>query len=164
MSKLFLLMMCLTWFDYSGESKKDSTEDRTALLAGTTQKSWYLVASSLVSPKASCNASAAMSLDNTYTFYANGTFEFDHGTIIDDADCKSEDCCSDLVNITGTWQFTNDQTNLVITALHEKNEPDNKFAFEMYNGAIDQLSDGVLKFSQTDPETNTLYIFEFRKR
>jgi hypothetical protein len=139
------------------------SEDKTSLISGATHKQWFLY-SKAPDEAGSCISSAPLSRDNTYTFYANGTFEFDHGAITEDATCQGEDCCTDFVNLTGTWRFTNSQKGLRIIALHETGNTANAQKIVLYNGTIEYLDESVLKFSQSDPSTNIKYTFEFRKR
>jgi hypothetical protein len=142
----------------------NSIDNLTEVLAGTNSKSWYLYSSTPEANIASCKTSHPLSLDNTFTFYANGTYEFDHGAVTEDPACMSENCCSDLINISGTWKFTNNQTGLVITAVSEKGKPANVINMVIYSGTIEELSETVLKFSQLDAETNIMHHFELRKR
>ncbi|HEY8937838.1 MAG TPA: hypothetical protein VIM65_21585 [Cyclobacteriaceae bacterium] len=162
-SKLIFLISSIAWFNVN-TNIDGSVDDRTMLLASASSKSWYIYSTTPETDHPTCLSTHAISIDNTYTFYANGTFEFDHGTVTESPGCTSDECCSDLVNFTGTWKFTNNQNSIVITGLAEKGNPANKFNLELYNGAISQLDDAVLKFTQRDPETNILHTIEFRKR
>lgn len=132
-----------------------------ALTAGSS-KSWYLRNSSEVST-ASCNSNG-VSVDNIYVFSSNGIFTFDHGTILEDPNCAGDDCCTDLVNITGKWKFTSNQTRLVITALTETGNPSNVLNVVLFDAVIDQLDENVLIFTQTHPTTGEKRTFEFHKK
>lgn len=92
-------------------------------LTNGTQKTWYLAAETPEEDMPSCKASSPQSMDNTYTFYADGRFEFDNGEITEDSDCMDEGCCSDLVSFTGTWEFNNGGKSIKIFALHKKGDP-----------------------------------------
>ena len=139
-------------------------EDRIILLANATNKDCYLYSSTPESSTETCRSDHAIASDNTYIFYADGTFKFDHGTITEDEACTNEDCCNDLVNITGKWKFTNNQKKIRITALHETGNESNALTMVLFNATIDQLDENVLKISQTDSETNIVYTYEFRKK
>jgi len=161
MTKLVFLISVVSSINLIGNH---SAQDQTLLLSSVNSKSWYLYTSLPESTVSSCKSSSKISLDNTYTFYANGTFEFDHGTVIEDPSCQDEGCCSDFINLSGTWKFTNDQTGIVITALNERGYPDHKVNIELYNGTISELTESSFKISQVDPETKVLHTIEFRKK
>lgn len=139
-------------------------DSATLYLAGQDSKQWSLYVTTPAAAIGSCQASHPVAQDNTYTFHTDGSFEFDHGTVTEDPGCQEEDCCSDLVNITGTWKFLNNDKRLRITAVQEKDNAENKLDIILFDATIDQLDENVLKISQTDKTTNTLYTFEFRKR
>jgi hypothetical protein len=162
MMKAFLL---ISFIISSGTNSKILTaDDRTALLTGTGTKSWYLYARIPEKANATCKSKHAISSDNTYTFHANGTFEYDHGAVTEDDACEGDDCCSDIVNLTGTWKFTRTGKGLRIIALHEKDNPANDLGVILFDATLEQLDANVLKISQADPNSNTRYTFEFRKR
>jgi hypothetical protein len=134
------------------------SDDKLQFLTNGNSKSWILVKS----PEAECKQSSKIAEDNLYTFYANGTFEFDHGTLTEDSSC--DDCCNDFVNIVGEWKFTGNKKGLRVTTLHEKGNKANAKTMVIYDATIDQLSEDVLIISQKDKETGTTYTMEFRKK
>ena len=154
-----LSFICLALFTILGTS-----DNATLYLAGQDSKQWSLYASTPDGAIGSCHTSHPVAQDNIYIFHVDGTFQFDHGTITEDPNCKDENCCSDLVNITGKWKFLNNKKRLRITAVQDKDSANNKLNIVLFDANIDQLDENVLKISQTDKTTNTLYTFEFRKR
>jgi hypothetical protein len=159
MNKLLFLIALLPWFNQNNQSN-GTVDDRITLLTGAGKKSWSLYA--LTPVATDCKPSQVVSSDNAYVFYADGTFEFDHGLITEDSSCDT--CCTDFVNIIGQWKFTSNQGGLKVTILHERGNKGNASTRTLYDGTIDQLDEGVLKISQTEKQTNTRYSFEFRKK
>lgn len=151
------------WFGITSKNESTTIEDRIQLLTNGSQKSWYLHSITPNNETGSCALSHPMAMDNAYIFFADGTFEFDHGSITDDPTCKGDNCCSDLINLVGTWKFTNSQKNLRIVTAHEKNNDSNVLQQVLCSGSIDQLTEEVLKVSQTSSETNIRFTLEFRK-
>lgn len=158
------LLLILTYFfgliPITAETQPTTS---TILLAGTTQKSWYLYSQSPESHVTSCTAASTLSQDNNWIFFANGTIEFDHGAITEDANCQEEDCCSDMINFIGSWAFANTETTLIVNALHEKNNPSNAFNSLLFNTTITQLTENSLVLSTT-AEDGTIQTMEFRAR
>jgi hypothetical protein len=139
---------------------EDAKPTNLELLAGTESKEWYLYATSPESE--TCPTSSVSIVDNTYTFSSDGTFFYDHGTVTEVPGC--DNCCGDLVNITGTWEFTNDETNMKIMALYKTGDPDFVLDIELINGQIDLLESGKLQLSYTNPNTGLEETLEFRVR
>ena len=160
MSKLLLIGLML-WVFGDDKINGSGIVDNATFLTGGNKKSWYLY-SNTPENSGGCKEAEAVSSDNTYTFSSDGSFEFDHGTITEDASC--EDCCTDFVNVIGEWKFTKNQKGLQVTILHEKGNKRNAKKMLMFDASIDQLNEAVLKFSQADKETGTLYAFEFRRK
>lgn len=113
-------------------------------LTNGTQKTWYLVAQTPEEDTPSCKASSPQSTDNTYTFYADGRFELDHGQITEDPNCEGEGCCYDPHSITGTWKFINDGKGLLIKALHKKGDESYTIDHTFFNGNYNLLEEGRL--------------------
>jgi hypothetical protein len=128
-------------------------------LTGTASKSWTLYSTS---NQVQCSPS--IQSDNTYTFFVDGTFEFDHGSIIEDSECRGDNCCSDLVNLVGTWQFVNGQSHIKVTADHEKGNSSNQLPVTLFDANVIILNENILQLSQLDTLTNEMIVFEFRKK
>ncbi len=163
MIKVFFLTALLLGPQLTTRSKSIML-DRTTLLAGTSNKAWYLYAHPPEFSNPSCKSSSPMARDNTYTFHTDGSFEFDRGTITRDPSCVEANCCTDFVNMAGTWEFTNNENGILVKALYENDNAADTLNFVLFEGPIVQLDENVLKFNETDPETKTIYSFEFRKR
>jgi hypothetical protein len=152
MVNLIMLLSFLYFGSY------DTKEDRLRLLSGQSNKTWYLYS------QGADNMCAAIQDDNSYLFYADGTFEFDRGMLTEEAGCINENCCSDMVNIIGRWKLIHDQKRLRVIADREAGNEKNILKLTLFDATIDHLDEGVLKLSQVDGETNVTYTYEFRKR
>lgn len=159
--KLILLLTYMVGLTPS--TSEVQTPTNTLLLAGTTQKSWYLYSQSPEGTVASCTAASALSQDNNWIFFANGNMEFDHGTITEDTNCQQEDCCMDMINFIGTWNFANDETTLVVNVLHEKNNPSNALNSILFNATITQLTASSFILTMVG-EDGAMQTMEFRAR
>lgn len=133
-------------------------------LTGNMNKCWYLNLVTPESDQVTCKSSSSIKRDNTYTFFADGRFEFDHGQITEDPNCKDEGCCSDWVNIEGTWAFTNNGKGLKIVALRVKGTSTSLDNEVLFDASIDLLSEEVLRLKVVDPETKIRHSLEFRKK
>jgi hypothetical protein len=102
--------------------------------------------------------------DNTWTFFADGSFEFDHGAITQDPDCMEEGCCTDLVNIIGNWSLTENGTMIKVMFLHEKDNPSNTLNEEFFSAEIDKLDENTLQISLTDKIPGEKQSYEFRAK
>ena len=160
MTKIFFTVSILLTGLYNG---RDVSQDNAALLTGGNHKAWQLVSHTPEQPGATCKSSHPIASDNMYTFFADGSFSFDHGSITEDQQCDNEDCCSDMVNMIGTWKFANSGKGLVIKVLYEKENPDNKFTLTLFSATIEQLNENVLRFNVVVSETGVKNVFEFHK-
>ena len=156
--KILILMVYL--FSGNVTDPLNPAISNTELLAGSSQKSWYMYNIAPERPGTSCQASSPQSLDNTWIFFTNGAIEFDHGKITEDPTCKEENCCGDLVNFVGTWTFSKSETNLTISALHEKGNISNAFNISLFNATLVQLSADALIMKQSIEGVE--YTIEFR--
>jgi len=148
---LFFFFLCL-WPGFR------SVSTRNDLLTDGVVKSWSLFSQM---PTGNCSSITA---DNTYTFHSNGTFTFDHGALTRNASCTGENCCSDMVNIIGTWRFSEDEQTISIKGLRDADDPSNTFNVTLFEGTIGQLDENVLKINQKNPGNGIVYTFEFRKK
>lgn len=158
-----LLLILTYFFGLQPITAETQPATNTLLLAGATQKSWYLYSQSPEGAVASCTAASALSQDNNWIFFANGTMEFDHGTITEDANCQQEDCCMDMINFMGTWTFANGETTLVVNVLHEKNNPSNALNSLLFNATITQLTASSFILTMVGEE-GAIQTMEFRAR
>jgi hypothetical protein len=134
--------------------------DANSLLTGKSAKLWTLHASTAATD---CPVTNRIHSDNTYTFYSNGTFEFDHGAITEDPNCK-ENCCSDMVNLIGTWKFRNGKKGIRVWSTGERGNDGNKFNLVLFDAIIEVLDEQTLRLRQTDPETKAINTIEFRSK
>lgn len=158
--KILILLVYL--FSGNAINPQSSATSNTELLAGSSQKSWYLYNITPERPGVSCQANSPHSLDNIYTFFANGTVEFDHGVLTEDSDCKEENCCSDLVNFVGTWTFSKGETHLTVLAQHEINNASNSFNISLISASLVELSSDALVLKQSIEGVD--YTLEFRAK
>lgn len=154
MTNLIILLSFLNFGSYV------TKEDRLHLLSGHSNKTWYLYSTSQGADK----MCTAIQDDNSYLFYADGTFEFDRGLLTEEAGCVNENCCSDMVNIIGRWKLIHDQKRLRVIADREAGNEKNILKLTLFDATIDYLDENVLKLSQLDSESNVTYTYEFRKR
>jgi hypothetical protein len=124
-----------------------------ALLTNNSQKSWVI---SSISSGSACSSSS----DDSWIFFANGTFEYNHGTVTEDATNE----CSDFVNYVGTWEFTNNEAGLRIKALHEKGNASNAIEMTIMDATIVVLDESQLKVTQADPSGGGSVTIQFNKR
>ena len=83
---------------------------KTQLLTGGSSRSWNITEESPEDEDPLCRPSADYAKDNTWTFSADGNFSFDHGAIV------GNESCSDIISFTGTWEFTENESKIVVTA------------------------------------------------
>lgn len=159
-----LLSITLFFLFITPATKSTSPESKADLLAGSTQKSWHLAARTPEPAEASCRTASAHSQDNTWTFYTNGTFTYDNGSITEDSTCDGPGCCSDLANLEGSWQLKSAGEDLVITALRLRESPEAIDPVVLIDASILVLEEDRLRLSQKHPETGIETIFEFRTR
>lgn len=142
-STVFLLFAC-------DKDEKEQTPSKTDLLTGGSQKSWYVFA---VTPDGPCPSSS----DDTWTFFADGSMAYDHGTVTE----SQEGTCGDYINLEGTWEFTNNETEITLVATRaagateEMAEP-----FTIGNGVVTTLTSDRLVISVNGDSE----IVEFRKK
>lgn len=107
--KLRYLIIAVVTIAFScNDDEKESKKTKTELLTGGSSKSWYITAETPEEEDPNCRPSADREKDNSWTFYADGKFVFDHGTITE------TETCGDVINFTGTWEFTNNETGIII--------------------------------------------------
>ncbi len=152
-STLIILFFLFTGNQYSPEE----------LLSGTGQKTWYLTA---MSPDKSgaCSISSVHCQDNSWTFYSDGSFEYDHGALTIDPECEGEGCCSDMVNLVGKWELTNNKVGLKLTTLHEKGKPENIFSVVLFDAVFKQMEGNQFVLTQSDPKSAQSYTFSFQAK
>jgi hypothetical protein len=139
-------------------------ESKAALLAGSTQKDWYLASQTPEPVMAPCQSSSPQSMDNTWTFYADGTFIYNNGAVTEDDSCNGADCCSDLANLEGSWELKGAEEGLTITATKLQESQESIGAVTLLDARILLLEEGRLRLSQKHSETGIETIFEFKTR
>lgn len=125
---------------------------KTDFLTSGSQKSWYPFSST---PDDACGSIS----DDTWTFFANGTFTYDHGTITEDVNNN----CGDLINLEGSWEFSNNETTLTVTGLREAGASTDNLSLTLMQGDVTLLDNDRLVVSTTGPNS-VQYIIEFRKK
>lgn len=151
MKKNLLFIFALTLFFACDKEKEDPAVSKTDLLSGGSQKTWYIYAAL---PDDRC----ASATDDSWIFSSNGTFEFNHGAIIEDEVNE----CSDFVNIEGTWKFENNEATLTIIALKEKGSTEDIGTLTLVQGEISVLTNERLVITYSTPSPSGSV--EFRKR
>jgi hypothetical protein len=130
------------------DNDKDSPSKLNLLTAGS-QKGWYPYDATGFDL---CPSNA----DDTWIFFADGTFELDNGDI-NESEAES---CSDLVSLIGEWEFQNGESEIEVEALQEKDDPTNTFSFIILDGNIKTLTEDKLVIEAEDGDES----IEFRKR
>jgi hypothetical protein len=150
--KMILLIFLLTAFAAPSMELEHNILSKTTLLTNNTQQPWYV---SSMTPDERCGSSS----DDQWIFFADGTFEFNHGTVTEDKPNE----CSDFVNFTGTWTLTNNESILTVVGTKEKGNASNNFSVTMLNGTISVLDEQRLVVVTTISPTEQ-YTIEFKKR
>lgn len=142
-SAVFLAFAC-------DKDEKEQDPSKTDLLTGGSQKSWYVYS---VTPDGAC----ASSSDDTWTFFADGALAYDHGTVTEDL----EGSCGDYMNLEGTWNFSNNETEIAFVALRAAGSTEDMAEpFTIGTGIVTTLtSDRLVITADADGE-----IVEFRKK
>lgn len=159
MKRTFLRISLLVVLAACSSDDENKTVD-LSLLTDSTQKTWYIYDETPAEEE--CLPTAAFKLDNSWIFFADGSFEYDHGELTEDPECQEDGCCSDLVNIIGSWESTNDGKDIKIMFDYEKDNPDNSENMVLIDGSIDLLTEDQLKISQVIDGTKET--IEFRKK
>lgn len=162
MKNVILFLCCLIFLVACDKDKEALLEEilpsNTGLLAGTQSKTWYM--HSQTPEDEDCPLTMAIHSDNTWTFFADGSFEYSNGTIKEEPGCP--ECCGDLVNIIGTWEFTDEDEGIEIITLGEKDNPENTFEFKLMWGDFDVLEESKFILRGYEPEEEIEYVTEFR--
>ena len=127
MKKLLILALFFCLFACKDENEGPS---KLQLLTNGSSKSWYVAA---ISGGNACGGTDMMN-DNTWTFYSDNKFTYDHGIVTEFGECE------DLKNFTGTWAFEEDETHIRILTLYNTDDPDDKFNEELLFGRIVELT------------------------
>jgi hypothetical protein len=125
----------------------DENPSKTQLLTNGSSKNWVMAAST--SSDAECGSPQADRVkDNTWTFYADGKFMFDHGTVTEAGDC------GDLRNTTGTWEFLEKETVLDVFGDFDTDDPEHEINMTLFSGTIKTLTATTLVI-EVDGEEGT---------
>jgi hypothetical protein len=92
------------------EPVKPVPKTKTELLTNGSSKDWNITDEDPMDDDPLCRPSADYAKDNTWSFSSDGAFNFDRGSI------TANESCGDIINLFGSWQFTNNETRLVLTA------------------------------------------------
>ena len=132
------------------EKEQAPTPSKKELLTGGTHKDWYVYS---INPDDRC----ASGVDDTWTFFADGSFAFDHGTITEDEQGE----CGDLINFEGTWEFSADETEVTVIARRAAGaSEDMDESITILNGTITTLTADKLVVTFPDNSAS----IELRKR
>lgn len=137
----------------SDDAKPEPQLPKEVMLAGTTSKAWKLTDRSV--DVGTCPELTPRELDNTYYFYADGVFGYNHGTITED------DCHGDLVNLIGTWQISAQADSILIQAtgrISESGDTTTLTTTNILHGKMEFLEAQKLKISRTDPSGHLRYL------
>jgi VCBS repeat-containing protein len=151
MKKTTLFFSVLTLFFFACEKDSEPVVlSKTDLLTSGSQKTWYTFSST---PEPLCSSTH----DDTYTFFADGSFEYDHGIITESDDGE----CGDLINLEGTWKFEENESAITITALRAKGATEDMDPLTIIQADITELTIGRLVLVSKDGTSGTL---EFRPK
>lgn len=117
----------------SGDEENEPKLSDAELLTGGSQKEWVITAEVPEDEIESCRPDSPIFIDNTYTFYKDGKMTFDHGTITEDPNCMEANCCGDLINFTGTWEFTNNGKNLKVVMGYDTDDVNNVIDEDLFD-------------------------------
>jgi hypothetical protein len=128
---------------------EDKPVSKKELLTNNSSKSWNITDETPADLEPGCGPSSDGAKDNTWTFYADGKFTFDHGTVVE----ESESSCSDFINITGTWSFTDNESKLLIVAEKDTDNPDEvRDAETIFHADIKKLTKDALVLASSGTE------------
>ena len=129
---LLILTLLLTILSCEKDEREITPPSKTELLTNGNQKSWFVFSSS---PDDACSSSA----DDSWTFFSDGTFEYDHGDVT-----EGDDGCGDLINFEGSWTFTNEESDITIVALRATGSTDNMDPLTVVDGSLTVLTEDRL--------------------
>jgi hypothetical protein len=114
----------------------DEAPSKTELLTNNSSKNWNITAdtSDEEEEDPGCLVGGAMNMDNTWTFYSDGKFTYDHGEVVE------AEGCVDFKNLTGTWSFLEDETKLRIFLLHDTDDPTDVLNSELFSVNLIEIS------------------------
>ncbi|GEM_PF-2815221 len=141
----------------SNDDEGNESISNLELLAGKVSKVWNVTSETPVDEE--CPVDSPRNLDNSWTFFNDGSFLYDHGTVTED---ESE--CGDLVNLTGTWEFTSNETKLKVIALYETGNPANEFDDVLFEVDLVELTENQFKLSEIDQDTQIKYVITFNTK
>lgn len=128
------------------------SDTKRQFLTANSSKAWAL--------NTSDTACADVSSDNTYTFFADGTFRFDHGSVVEDPECSD----NDLVNISGEWKLLKGDKILRIIGSHQTDKANNSMETVLMEGSIELLNEDVLRISQVTEGSESYQTIEFHSK
>jgi hypothetical protein len=114
----------------------DDAPSKTELLTNNSSKNWNITADSSDDEEVDpgCKVEGAMNMDNTWTFYSDGKFIYDHGEVTE------AEGCGDLKNLTGTWSFLEDEKKLRIFFLYNTDDPTDVLNSEFFSANLIEIS------------------------
>ena len=157
-SKSILVVVCISLAFSCKDDDEKKGMSKEEMLTANSSKAWILAEANTDATEEHevCKSTSDRNLDNTWTFFKGGDFEFNNGTVIEDPACDVEGCCSDFVNLHGTWRFSTNEENLIVEAIGEIGSGGEKTPFpvdeqgELFNAKINKLTVSELSVSQGD--------------
>jgi len=151
---LAFLLLSIAFACSDDEKETNENKNQEELLTGNTEKHWKIIENSSDEDEEeqSCKTSHPMNNDNRWVFIKGGDFRYDNGDITDDPDCDDDvqDCCSDMLDLFGTWEFSADKKKLIVTA--EGKIEDGEETFEspeqIMNATIEKLTENEMILTQ----------------
>ncbi len=113
--------------------KDEPAKSKTDLLTGGSEKGWVIFDSS----ETRCSSDA----DDTWTFHKDGSFDYDNGAITGTA------TCGDFYDVIGTWAFSNNESDLTVTATQRKDGYVFTQPTVLYSGTISTLDENKLRLT-----------------
>lgn len=133
MKKLLIPVVLVCLFACNDD---DESTSKLQLLTNGSSKSWVL--SSAAADNDCGEPQEDRMKDNSWIFFADGKFMFDGGEVTEAGEC------SDMINVTGTWKFLENETVLDVYAAFATEEPEYDVDMSMFTGKIKTLTETTL--------------------
>jgi hypothetical protein len=117
-TQTILAALCVAFLISCSSDKEEKSFDQNLL----TQGSWIITENSSDAEEEdeSCKTNSPQHDDNQLIFNSDESFRFDNGDVTEIEDC--EDCCSDIVDSSGTWTYnkSDNKLSIVLTGIVEE--------------------------------------------
>jgi hypothetical protein len=155
MKKNLIIVAALSLFFSCDKDEESPVVSKKDQLTGTTQRGWYIHS---MTPDERCSSGA----DDTWTFFSDGSFEYNNGTITEDI--TDEGGCGDFANLLGSWELTENETHIKIIAKSRKDDPSTTFDLAILEGTLTSMSEEKFIITAKDPSSDDEGTVEFRRR